>query len=94
MNTFLRKLTWLAKRSRKEADLREELEFHLAEEAEERKTAGLTDEQAQAAARRDLGNVTLVVEHARASWGWPLLEQIGQDIRYGVRMLRRTLGFL
>ena len=43
MNAFLRKLGWLAHRRRKEAELREELEFHLSAETEERKAAGLSE---------------------------------------------------
>jgi hypothetical protein len=90
MNTFLRKLGWLAQRRRKETELREELEFHLSAETEERKAAGLSEEQARSAARRDLGNVTVVVEDTRAAWGWIMFEQVRQDLRYGVRMLSRS----
>jgi predicted permease len=90
MNAFLRKLSWFARRRRKESELRDELEFHLAEEAEERREAGLSEEQARSAARRDLGNIALVVEDTRAVWGWGQLEQAGQDLRYAVRTLSRT----
>ena len=38
MNAFFRKLQWFAHRDRREAEVREELEFHLAEEAEDRKS--------------------------------------------------------
>ena len=92
MKTFLRKLAWLATRRRKEIELREELEFHLAAETDERQASGLSEEQARSAARRDLGNVTVVEEDTRAAWGWSLLEQIGQDLRYGVRTLSRAPG--
>ena len=37
LSPFIRKLAWLTQRRRKEAELREELEFHLEEEAEERR---------------------------------------------------------
>lgn len=90
INELLRKLGWLATRRRKEAELHEELAFHLSAETEERKVAGLPEEQAQSAARRDLGNVTLVVEDTRAMWGWIMFEQVGQDLRYAVRTLSRT----
>ena len=69
MNSFLRKLSWLTKRRRKEAELEEELQFHLQEEAEERRARGLAEEEAHYAARRDLGNLTLVKEDTRAAWG-------------------------
>ena len=87
MKSFFRKLNWLAQRRRKEAELREELQFHLDEEAEERQDAGLAREQAKWAARRDLGNITLLQEKTRAAWGWTLLEQFGQDLRYAWRTM-------
>ena len=54
---FMRKLQWWLHRRRKEEELREELEFHLTEEAGERRGEGLSSEEAAAAARRDLGNL-------------------------------------
>ena len=74
MNAFFRKLRWLTQRPRKEAELRDELEFHLEEEMSQRREAGLAEEEARWAARRDLGNNTLVEENTRAVWGWTLLE--------------------
>ena len=87
MNIFLRKLRWLTHRRKKEAELREELEFHLTEEAEECHEEGLTNEEAQRAARRELGNLMLIEEDTRAMWGWPFIEQLGQDLRYAFRTL-------
>ena len=85
MSAFFRKLGWLARRRQKEAELKEELEFHLEEEAEERRAEGLSEGEARFAARRDLGNLSLVHEDARAAWGWTLLEQFIQDARYAFR---------
>ena len=93
MKTFLRKLGWFARRRRKEAELRDELEFHLSEEADERREGGLTEEDARLAARRDLGSVALIKEDTRNTWGWIWIERIGQDVRYAVRMMRRKPGF-
>src|SRR6266542_4222099 len=87
MNSFFRKLRWLTERRRKEAELREELEFHLEEEAEQRQGEGLAEEEARWAARRELGNLTLVRENTRAMWGWTILEQLGQDLRYAFRTM-------
>jgi predicted permease len=92
MGRFLRKLRWMFVRDVRERELREELEFHLAEEAEERQAAGLTGNRASVAARQDLGNLTRVVEDTRAEWGWPVLEEVGQDLRYASRTLRRSPG--
>ena len=93
MIPIFRKLRWLAQRSRKEAELLEELEFHLAEEAEAAEAAGLTTEGAKDAARRELGNFALVLEDTRAAWGWMCLERLWQDLRYSLRTLRRNPGF-
>src|SRR5262245_20956274 len=90
MKSFLRKLGWLARRPDKEAELRQELEFHLEEESEERRGNGLAEEQARWAARRDLGNFARVQEDARATWGWARLEEFARDARYAVRQLRRN----
>src|SRR5580693_3895485 len=87
MTSFFRKLNWLRRRPSKEEELREELRFHLEEEAEERQARGLTNEEARLSARRELGNITLVEENTRAAWGWTMLEQLGQDLRYAFRTM-------
>jgi putative ABC transport system permease protein len=90
---LLNKLRSLVRRSRRAAEIREELEFHLDEEAAEGRAAGLTDDQARAAARRDLGNPVVVAEETRAAWGWRWLEHLTQDVVYAGRMIRRRPGF-
>jgi hypothetical protein len=87
MTSLFRKLNWLVTRRRREAELEEELRFHLDEETEQRQAEGLSTEQARRAARRDLGNVALLQEDTRASWGWTWLEQLGQDLRYAFRTM-------
>src|SRR5436853_5224366 len=79
MNSFFSKLRWLIGRSKKEAELREELQFHLEEEAEHRQNDGLTAYEARCAARRELGNLAVVEENTRAAWGWARLEQFARD---------------
>ena len=54
---------------------------------------GLSAADARAAAARTLGNVTLAREEARAVWFAPWLESIWQDVKYGVRSLRRSPVF-
>ena len=87
MTSLFRKVTWWVQRRRREDELREELEFHLASEADERQADGLSEDEARWAARRDLGNVTQLREDTRSLWSWMLLEQLAQDIRYGLRTL-------
>src|SRR4051794_34352667 len=90
MNSFFRKLRWLIRRSDKEAQLREELQFHLEEEREQRQDDGLTEDEARLAARRELGSLALLEENTRAAWGWMRLEQFARDAGYGLRQVRRN----
>jgi len=93
MISLFRKFTWWVQRRRKEAELCEELQFHLAEETDERQADGLTEDQATWAARRDLGNVTLLREDTRTLWTWTPLEQLAQDLRYALRMMFKNRPF-
>ncbi len=81
------------RRRDRDAQLNEELQFHLDEEAEERREQGLSADDARWAARRDLGNLALLQEDTRAVWGWTFVEQLGQDLRYGLRSLVRSPSF-
>ncbi|MGH9370767.1 MAG: ABC transporter permease, partial [Vicinamibacterales bacterium] len=93
MTSLLRKVQWWLRRRRKEEELREELQFHLSEEIDERRADGLPPDEATWAARRDPGNATLVREDARTLWSWILLEQLAQDLRYGLRGMFKNRMF-
>src|SRR5215211_7037252 len=85
MTSLSRRVRWWLQRRRREEELHEELQFHLAEETGARQADGLPADEAVWAARRDLGNVTVLREDARTLWSWVLLEQLAQDVRYGLR---------
>ena len=78
---------------RQEVELDEELRFHLAEEKEERIAEGLSPAAARAAAQRDFGNVTLIRELTRETWGWGPAERLYQDARSAIRGMRRNPGY-
>ena len=73
-------------------DIRAEIDFHLTEEADERRAEGLSESQARLAARRDFGNQTLVREDMREAWSWMFAERAVQDLRLAARMVRRDRG--
>jgi hypothetical protein len=90
---FFRKLLWLTRRRSQEEELREEIEFHLSEEAEQGQADGLALDEARWAARRSLGNLTSVKEEVRAVWGWIWVERFWQDLRYAARGLVKSPVF-
>ena len=61
---------------RQEVELDEEIRFHLGKEKEERIAEGLSPAAARAAAQRDFGNVTLIRELTRETWGWGPAERL------------------
>jgi hypothetical protein len=81
MNALVRRIWWWMRGRRKEEELREELQFHLGQEAEERLAAGMSEDEARWAARRDLGNEARLREDARAIWTWRPLDELSQDRR-------------
>jgi predicted permease len=80
-------------RRRRDADLEEELRFHLELAAEEAQRRGETPEQAARAARLRLGGVSQSMESMRDRRGVPWLEELARDVRHGARGLRRSPGF-
>ena len=84
---------WSERRKEQEADLERELRTDLELEAEEQQEAGASVEESKYRALRSLGNPTLVKEDVRKTWRWTWVEQFWQDLRYGLRGLRRNKGF-
>jgi hypothetical protein len=78
---------------RADRDLDCELRAHLDLEAEEQQEVGLPPEEARYAAHRAFGSTALTKEDTRAMWGWTWLEQLVQDLGYGLRIMRRNAGF-
>src|SRR5688572_20436930 len=83
----------LFRRGRIEDDLSEELQFHLENEIQRQRTAGLTPEAARYAALRSFGGVDQVQEQCRDLRTGRFIETFLQDAKYGFRTLRRNPGF-
>ena len=87
-----RLLPWLGRRQAEE-DVQEELRLHLELERERQREAGLTEDEALRAARRRLGNATLIRERTRDVWGWRWFDDLERDLRHAIRGLGRSPGF-
>lgn len=80
-------------RKKREAELEEEVRSHLEMATREHGEKGEEQREAERAARREFGNVGLVKEATRDAWGWRWLENLWEDLRYGLRTLSRSPGF-
>jgi hypothetical protein len=78
---------------KRNADLDRELQSDIELEEEEQRERGLSPDDAHFAARRAVGNTTLIREQVHEAWGWAALEHLSQDLRHGVRQLRNSPGF-
>src|SRR5689334_24477582 len=76
-----------------EQEMDDELRFHLEKQIEQNLARGMSVEQARYAALRTFGNVSQLKEECRDSWGVRLISELAQDLRYGLRQLRRNPGF-
>ncbi len=79
MNEFFRRLHYLSSRRRLDRELENDMQFHR--------------EMATRAGRKNFGNMLQLREEARDAWGWTWIDRLGQDLRYGLRVMARSPGF-
>ena len=77
----------------RDKDLEDELQAHLRMAAQDHMDCGEAAADAEASARRQMGNAQLIKEVTRSIWGWTWLERVIQDIRFASRTLRKELVF-
>lgn len=80
-------------RNESDEELDDEIQAHLDMAIRDRIERGEDPAAAEAAARREFGNRTQVKETTGDILGWNTLERVLQDLRYGLRGLRRNPGF-
>jgi predicted permease len=74
-------------------DLAEEIQQHLAEEIESLTAGGMDRRDAEFAARRRFGNVTLIEEQGSEAWKMPNIEGWLSDFKFALRRLKASPGF-
>jgi hypothetical protein len=89
----LRRIAALFSRRRLDQDFDEELRSHLEMAVERNLRRGMNGEEARRAARSDLGGIEQTKGIYRDQRGLPMVENFVQDLRFGLRMLRRSPGF-
>ncbi len=96
MNFQSRVRTWwraVARREALDAQVDEELRFHIESYAEDLMRGGMSREAAMRRARAELGSVAAVRENSRQAWGTRLFDELRGDVRYAVRRLVKSPGF-
>ncbi len=92
LRRFFARLASLATRRAQDERLREEIEEHIALQTAENLRAGLSSVEARRQAMLKFGGVEAIKEDYRAGRGLLFVENLLQDVRFGLRSLRRTPG--
>jgi predicted permease len=92
LSDLLYRLRSLFRRQTVEAELDEELNYHLDREARKYRQNGASPEEAVRRARVTLGGPEQVRQQCRDARGTKVFENVLQDLRYGVRMLGKNPG--
>jgi len=91
--SIVTRLLALRRRSRLDEDLADEISLHIELRRQSLIDSGMDPAAAAGEARRMLGNVTVRREESKEMWGFPSVETVLRDVRYAIRILRRSPMF-
>src|SRR5262245_3974894 len=81
------------RRSRMESEMDAEMRLHVEAYAEDLMRSGIGKAEAQRRARLEFGGVEQAKEECRDAKGVSFIEGVIEDLRFGLRMLRKSPGF-
>ncbi len=93
---FARLRSWIKtafRRNRMEEDMAREIESHIEHRAQELMSRGLARPEAERRARIEFGGKETYKEECRQALGLSLLDELGRNVRFALRQLRKTPAF-
>src|SRR6202789_4638602 len=93
IQSLLRRYRSFLNKESSNVELSEELQFHIERQTEENIANGMSPEQARAVAKADFGSVAQAADESYEARGLTLLDDLVQDVRYGLRTLLKHWSF-
>jgi putative ABC transport system permease protein len=89
----MRRLRWLVRRQSIETAMDDEMRYHVECEVADRVARGVSEGEARRTAMRDFGSVEAFKDAGRDARGLTWVDDVGRDLHYATRVLRRQPGF-